>query len=76
MTVLEAAPQVLPPLDAEMARPVAAHLEAKGVEVVLGDGVAGFEARPNGGVAVRTAAGRVLEAGLAILAIGARLGGG
>jgi len=42
-------PRELPPLDPEMARPVARHLEEHGVTVRLGDGVAGFESGPAGG---------------------------
>ena len=45
VTVIEMLNQLLPPLDPEMAAPIARHLKAKGVEVRLGDGVAGFVAR-------------------------------
>jgi NADPH-dependent 2,4-dienoyl-CoA reductase/sulfur reductase-like enzyme/rhodanese-related sulfurtransferase len=68
VTVLEMAAHVLPPLDPEMAVYVQDHLEAKGVALHLGDGVAGFEP----GLQVRTTSGRSLPADLVILAIGVR----
>lgn len=71
VTMLEKLPQVLPPLDPEMAATVRAHLEAQGVTVHLGDGLAGFE--PDGrGLAARTESGARLAADLVILSIGVR----
>ena len=71
VTVLEKLPQVLPPLDAEMAYWVRVHLAAKGVDVVLGDGIAAFE--PCGGaIAAVTESGQRLATDLVILAIGVR----
>ena len=43
VTVVEMLDQVMPPFDPEMARPVQEHLEKHGVNMALGDGVAGFE---------------------------------
>ena len=43
ITVVEMQPQVLPQLDAEMARPLQDQLAAHGIEVVLGDAIAAFE---------------------------------
>ena len=40
MTVLEKLPQVMPPLDPEVAVPLMEHLIAKGVQIHLGDGLA------------------------------------
>jgi rhodanese-related sulfurtransferase len=71
VTVLEKLPQVMPPLDPEMAAPVAAHLREHGVTLALGDGIAAFEERPGGLVAV-TEAGARHDAELVILAIGVR----
>ena len=45
VTVLEKLPQVMPPLDPEMAEPVREHLRAQGVTLHLGDGLARFEPR-------------------------------
>src|SRR5262249_3878086 len=42
VTVLEKLPQVMPPLDPEMAEPVRRHLVDRGVTVHLGDGLARF----------------------------------
>jgi hypothetical protein len=46
--------QVMPPLDPEMAQAVSAVLASKGVKVVLGDGVAGFEQVRMWGVPLHT----------------------
>jgi NADPH-dependent 2,4-dienoyl-CoA reductase/sulfur reductase-like enzyme/rhodanese-related sulfurtransferase len=72
VTVLEMLPQVMPPLDAEMAWWVAEHLRSKGVTLALGDGVAAFEATESGGLAVRTAGGVRHEGDMVILSIGVR----
>ncbi len=71
VTVVELLPQVLPPLDPEMAAPIAAELAGRGVDLVLGDGIAGFEPRPEG-VAAKLNSGRIVEAGMVILSIGVR----
>ena len=72
VAILEKLPQLMPPLDPEMAAPVRAHLEAKGVALHLGDGLARIETRPDGGLAVVSEAGLRLAADLVILAIGVR----
>lgn len=69
VTVVELAPQVMPPLDPEMAALVASHLTANGVDLRLGAGVQGFEPRDGGGLRVRVGEDR-LDADLVILAIG------
>jgi NADPH-dependent 2,4-dienoyl-CoA reductase/sulfur reductase-like enzyme/rhodanese-related sulfurtransferase len=71
ITVLEKLPQVMPPLDPEMAEPVRAHLEGQGVTLRLGDGLARFEAEGDR-VAAVTESGARLAADLVILAIGVR----
>jgi NADPH-dependent 2,4-dienoyl-CoA reductase/sulfur reductase-like enzyme/rhodanese-related sulfurtransferase len=71
VTVLEKLPQVMPPLDPEMAAPVRAHLAAHGVALRLGDGLVRFE--PDGArIAAVTERGARLAADLVILAIGVR----
>ncbi|KIZ05075.1 FAD-dependent pyridine nucleotide-disulfide oxidoreductase [Monoraphidium neglectum] len=73
VTLLEAGSQVMPPLDPEMAQAVSAVLASKGVKVVLGDGVAGFEQGPGGkGMMVRTSGGKTYDADMAMLVIGVR----
>ncbi|MGQ9917954.1 MAG: FAD-dependent oxidoreductase [Bryobacteraceae bacterium] len=72
VTLIEAADQLLPPLDAEMAEYVrqraAAHIE----NVRLGDPVAGFEKDSHGGLLVKTRSGFRFGADLVILSIGVR----
>ena len=72
VTLLEKLTQVMPPLDPEMAAPLAEHLAAQGVTLHLGDGLAGIEAVPSGGLTVVAESGARLAADLVILAIGVR----
>jgi NADPH-dependent 2,4-dienoyl-CoA reductase/sulfur reductase-like enzyme/rhodanese-related sulfurtransferase len=72
VTVVEMLNQLLPPLDPEMAAPIAEHLEAKGLRVRLGDGVTGFSAREKNGLVVVLKSGGKESADLVILAIGVR----
>jgi len=67
VTVVEATPQVLPPLDPELAILVADELTAHGVHVETGVSVASIEERT-----VTLADGRVLDADLVVGAIGVR----
>ncbi len=71
VTILEAADQLMPPLDPEIAEYVRRHVSLHAA-VQLGDGVAGFEQAPGGTLTVRTQAGVVFDAGLVVLAIGVR----
>ena len=71
-TVLEKLPQVMPPLDPEVAHTVAEHLREHGMVLRLDDGLAGFEAGAAGEVVVVTEAGARLATDLVILAIGVR----
>lgn len=72
VTVLEKLPQVMPPLDPEMAAPLMEHLAVKGVQLQLGDGLARIEERAGGGLVVVAESGARLPADLVILAIGVR----
>lgn len=72
VAILEKLPQLMPPLDPEMAAPVRAHLEAEGVALHLGDGLARIETDAAGALAVVSEAGLRLPADLVILAIGVR----
>ena len=67
VTIVEAAPQVLTPLDAELAILVAAELEAHGVHVETGATVASIDEH-----SVTLADGRTLPADLVVGAIGVR----
>jgi NADPH-dependent 2,4-dienoyl-CoA reductase/sulfur reductase-like enzyme/rhodanese-related sulfurtransferase len=71
VSVIELQPQVLPQMDAEMVHPLEKALGDKGVELILGDGIDGFEIMPNG-ISAKLKSGRSLETGLVILSIGVR----
>jgi NADPH-dependent 2,4-dienoyl-CoA reductase/sulfur reductase-like enzyme/rhodanese-related sulfurtransferase len=71
VSLIEAAPQVMPPLDAEMAAYVEDHLRAKGVDLHLADPVAQVEQK-EGHLRVHTQSGATVDAGIVILAIGVR----
>ncbi|HMB03795.1 MAG TPA: FAD-dependent oxidoreductase [Isosphaeraceae bacterium] len=70
-TVVELQDQVLPPLDPEMTVPIAEHLAANGVTLLLGQSAEAFE--PAGeGLTVRLKSGRCLSAQLVVLGVGVR----
>lgn len=76
LTVVEAMPQVMMPLDPEMAAWLHAELKANGVDLHLGDGVAGFE-EPKPGESARASvvvlrSGRRIEADTVVLGLGVR----
>ncbi len=63
----------MPPLDPEMVEPVHEHLRKKGVELLLSDAVAGFEAGEGGkGLRVLTKSGQRRTAELVIMVRGKR----
>jgi NADPH-dependent 2,4-dienoyl-CoA reductase/sulfur reductase-like enzyme/rhodanese-related sulfurtransferase len=72
VTVLEKLPQLMPPLDAEMAVPIMDHLAASGVQLHLGDGLARIEEGEGDRLTVVAESGARLPADLVILAIGVR----
>jgi CoA-disulfide reductase len=67
VTLVEMSNQVLAPLDYEMAALVHEHMRAKGVELVLEDGVQSFAEK---GRLVKLASGREIATDMIILAIG------
>ena len=71
VSVIELQPQVLPQLDKEMVRPLENTLREKGIELILGDGIDGFEDGSNH-ITAKLKSGRLLETGLVILSIGVR----
>jgi len=71
VSVLEKLTQLMPPLDAEMAAPVAEHLMNQGIKLYLGDGLSSIE-QEGGALAVVTETGLRLPADFVILAIGVR----
>lgn len=72
VTVLEKLPQVMPPLDPEVAHAVAEHLRERGVALQLGDGLAAFASGSDGELVAITESGARLTADLVILSIGVR----
>jgi NADPH-dependent 2,4-dienoyl-CoA reductase/sulfur reductase-like enzyme/rhodanese-related sulfurtransferase len=72
VAILEKLPQVMPPLDPEMAVPLMEHLAAKGVQLYLGDGLTRVEKGDGGSLVVVAESGARLPADLVILAIGVR----
>ncbi|MCR8642705.1 CoA-disulfide reductase [Paenibacillus sp. N1-5-1-14] len=67
VTLVEMGKQVMAPIDYEMACIVQEHMRAKGVDILLEDGVQSFE---NNGKLVKLSSGRELAADMIILAIG------
>ncbi|CAK9015929.1 Coenzyme A disulfide reductase (CoA-disulfide reductase) (CoADR), partial [Durusdinium trenchii] len=73
VALVEALPQVLGPLDREMSAPIKRLLSEKGIQLHLGEAVAGFEAGTEvGEVMVTTGAGSRIPADLVILGIGVK----
>jgi NADPH-dependent 2,4-dienoyl-CoA reductase/sulfur reductase-like enzyme/rhodanese-related sulfurtransferase len=70
VTLIELLDQVLPPLDRPMTLLLEDELRRHGVELVLGDGIAGFE--DAAALVCRLQSGRGVEADLVVLAIGVR----
>jgi NADPH-dependent 2,4-dienoyl-CoA reductase/sulfur reductase-like enzyme/rhodanese-related sulfurtransferase len=76
VSLAEALPQVMAPLDADMASWLHAELARNGVELFLGDAVAGFEApsptEPAAASVVVLRSGRRLPADIVILGLGVK----
>jgi NADPH-dependent 2,4-dienoyl-CoA reductase/sulfur reductase-like enzyme/rhodanese-related sulfurtransferase len=72
VTLVEMLDQVLAPMDREFARLVEEHLKKNGVQLALGDGVAGFKQLEDGALEVQTKSGKKHPADIVILALGVR----
>jgi len=72
VTLIQKLPQVLGPLDPEVARLVEEHVKRNGVRIVLNDGAAEFAQLERGAIEVKTLSGKTYPADLVILAIGVR----
>jgi NADPH-dependent 2,4-dienoyl-CoA reductase/sulfur reductase-like enzyme/rhodanese-related sulfurtransferase len=72
VTLLQKQPQVLTPLDPEVARLVEGHVRRHGVNVVLGEAAAGFRQSDSGALEVQGQSGAAYPADVVILAIGVR----
>ena len=73
VTIIEMLPQVMPPLDPEIAAPIQEHLISNGIALHLGDGVAGFD-RGSGEniISTTTRSGIKYESEMVLLAVGVR----
>ncbi|MDR3595446.1 CoA-disulfide reductase [Clostridium sp.] len=69
VTIVEASSQVMAPLDIEMASIIHEHLIDKGVELILNDGVDGFEKK---GEKIILSSGKEISTDMIILSIGVR----
>jgi NADPH-dependent 2,4-dienoyl-CoA reductase/sulfur reductase-like enzyme/rhodanese-related sulfurtransferase len=72
VTLVEMLNQLLPPIDPEMAWPIEERLRERGVNVLLGDGAAGFKAGEGTRTRVELKSGASREADIVILSIGVR----
>lgn len=72
VAVVELQPQVLPPLDVEMAREVETLLRGRGVQLHLGKSVENLLATDERVTGVRLASGEELSADLVLISIGVR----
>lgn len=72
VTIIEKAPQILPPFDQDMATLVAHHLQEKGVKIIAGDGIKGFRQDEDLAKEAELESGTRLPMDLAILSIGVR----
>ncbi len=73
VTLIEAQPQILPPLDPAMTLLMADELRTHGVELLLDDAIAGFApAAADSGLECQLSSGRRVTADLIVLAIGVR----
>lgn len=71
VSLIEAADQVMAPLDPEMAAMLHTNIRENGVDLYLGDGVAAFEENDDS-VTIALSSGKKVEAEIVILSIGVR----
>jgi NADPH-dependent 2,4-dienoyl-CoA reductase/sulfur reductase-like enzyme/rhodanese-related sulfurtransferase len=69
VTLIEAAPHILAPFDSEMAAVIESELQAKGIKLLVDDGVKAFSETDNG-IEVVTNSGTTISADLVLMAIG------
>lgn len=70
--LVELVEQVLPQMDPEMVKLVEQELADNKVELILGDGISGFESSDSSTLNAKLNSGKTLEADLVILSIGVR----
>ena len=72
VSVIERLPQVMPPLDGEMAELVHDHMNKKGIALYLNREVTGFKNEPNGAIQVNLESKDQLSVDMVILAVGVK----
>ena len=72
VTLIQKGPQLLGPLDPEIACLVEGHMQKHGLKMVLDDGAAGFKKLEGGAIEVQASSGNTFPADIVILAIGVR----
>ncbi len=72
VTLLQRGPQVMDPLDPEMALYVKRYMEKNGVNIVVNAEVTGFEQAANGSLKVLTKSGEAYPGEIVVLGIGVR----
>ncbi|MDT7042379.1 FAD-dependent oxidoreductase [Candidatus Nitronereus thalassa] len=72
VTLVELAPQILPPFDKDMAMLMAVHLQEQGVNIIVGDAVTVFHTKDGLAEEAELESGTRLPCDLAILSIGVR----
>lgn len=72
VTVVEAADQILPPVDHEIAVPVENHLRSRGIDLHLSTAAAAFTPGDGDAVRVELSTHRTLDADVVVLAVGVR----
>ena len=70
VALVELLDQVLPPLDKPMTRSLEDELRRRGIDLILGDGIASFDTAP--ALRCRLASGKTLDTDLVVLALGVR----
>ena len=72
VSIIERLPQVMPPLDGEMAELVHDHIKKKGIALYLNQEVTGFKTEPNGGIGVNLDSKDQLSVDMVILSVGVK----
>ncbi len=72
VTLVQKGPQLMAPMDREMAGYVETHVERNGVKLALNQQVTGFRKAENGSLEVLTQEGAVIPADIVVLGIGVR----
>ena len=72
VSLMEMAPQILPPMDPEMVRPLENLLRTKGIHLHLGEAVQRIDTLPDGTLQVTSGSGTIIGADIVISALGVR----